>query len=239
MMNVVAFRHAAADGLGSLEGAIEKAGGRYAYIDTYRGMHDGFDGCAPDLLIVLGGAPGVYQRQVYDFMQAEIDILKMRIERDLPCLGICLGAQMMAHALGADVYPGAAGQEKGWSPLTLTEAGKTSPVRHLEGGLTQMLHWHGDTFDLPDGAELLASSSMYKHQAFRYGKKMVGLQCHAEITPRQMQDWYVGSASAVARGKLDLEQLRRDTDRYAPTLMRQNEQFFTDYLADAGLGAGA
>src|SRR5690606_9988829 len=109
------------------------------------------------LTIILGGPIGVYETEDYPFLQKEIDLLKVRLENNLPTLGICLGAQMIAHALGAKVYAGHA-KEIGWSTLQLA----TLPDNIL-APLTNVpvLHWHGDTFDLPENATLLASSSLY------------------------------------------------------------------------------
>lgn len=230
-MNVVAFRHTICDGLGSLAGALEKAGADYTYLDTYYQDIADFDALAPDLLIVLGGAPGVYQAALYPFISDEIKAIEKRLAAGLPVLGICLGAQMMAKALGANVYVGEPGPEKGWFPLTVNEAGKNTPVRHLDGSQTSMLHWHGDTFDLPQGATLLASSAQYKNQVYSWGDHGLGLQCHAEVTPTILKSWMVNAAGDVAEGRLDLEKLRRETETHAPGLMTQAERFLLEWLA--------
>jgi GMP synthase (glutamine-hydrolysing) len=234
-MKVVAFRHLFSEGLGSLSQVIEKSGGSYQYLDTYREEIDCFDPLQPDLLIVLGGTPGVYQADDYPFLKQEMSYIEARLARDLPTLGICLGAQMMASVLGGKVYPGQNGSEIGWYPLTLTESGKQSPVRHFDSAETYMLSWHGDTFDLPEGAELLASSEKYQHQAYRYGKNALGLQFHCEITPAMLKGWSVSSASLVANGTLDLARLRKQTDDYGPKLMTQTEKFIVEWMRQTGV----
>lgn len=234
-MTVTVFRHMVGDGLGSLAGIMTRAGVAYEYIDTPRADLSGFDALAPDLLIVLGGSPGVYQKDVFPFLQAELDILKKRMAADRPTLGICLGGQLMAAALGANVYPGTQGPEKGWFPLTLTEDGKKTPVAHLCGSRTSMLHWHGDTFDFPQGATLLASSDKYRHQAFAYGKNCIGLQCHAEITPQQVEEWLVKSAGSVYKGELDIHQVRADTAAHGARLIDQTTLFMMEFLSSIGL----
>ena len=117
------------------------------------------------IVIVLWSWVGVGDER-YPYLKTELDLVRMRLERQLPLLGVCLGAQMMAHALGARVYPGTA-REIGWGPISLTEAGRLSPLRHLEGNTRSALH--GDTFDVPSGARLLASTEITPHQAFCAG----------------------------------------------------------------------
>ncbi len=229
-INVTAFRHTISDGLGSLAAALEKAGADYRYIDTYKEDVSDFDALAPDLLIVLGGAPGVYQADLYPFIKQEIKILEKRLAAGLPVLGICLGAQMMAKALGSEVYIGEQGQEKGWHKIYINEAGKQTAVRHLDAAHTSMLHWHGDTFDLPDGATLLASSDLYRNQIFSWGDCALGLQCHAEATQNILQSWMVDAAASVHKGELDLHRLRAQTDANTDILMRQTELFLHDWL---------
>src|SRR5690606_19806428 len=137
------------------------------------------------LLVILGGPIGVYETQDYPFLQQEIDLLKVRLEQNLPTLGICLGAQLIAHALGADVYAGPH-KEIGWSKLTLSQA-KNNPLTALNE--SKVLHWHGDTFDLPANAELLASSTLYSNQAFRVGNNILALQFHAEVAAASLEKW--------------------------------------------------
>ncbi len=229
-MKVVAFRHLYSEGLGSMAQVIEKAGGSYQYIDTYREDFDGFDPLSPDLLIVLGGTPGVYQAEDYTFLKQEMKMMETRLARDLPTLGVCLGAQMMAKVLGGDVYPGRHGSEIGWCKLQLTEEGKKSAIRHFAPENTMMLQWHGDTFDLPKGATLLASSDKYKNQAFTWGKNALGLQFHCEITPGMLRGWSVASADLVADGKLDIHRLRAQTEENGPHLMIQTEKFLLEWM---------
>lgn len=230
-MNVAIFRHSNCDGAGSLGATLRKAGEDFTYVDTYLDDISSFDALAPDLLIVLGGAPGVYQAAHYPFITREVEILEKRLAADLPTLGICLGAQMMAKALGANVYKGPQGPEKGWYTLKVNEAGMKTPVRHFDAAHTSMLQWHGDTFDMPEGAVLLASSDKYPNQIFSWGRNTLALQCHAEASPSILRSWLVNAADEVAQGTLDLEAMRRDNERHNETLMRQSEKFLLEWLA--------
>lgn len=233
-MQVVAFRHMIADGLGSLRQCLERVDASIQVIDTYIEDLEDFNACGPELLIVLGGSPGVYQADLYPFIADEIKILEKRMARDLPTLGICLGAQMMAKALGGNVYPGQPGPEIGWHTLSVNEAGMKTPVRHLDGAATKMLQWHGDTFDLPAGATLLASSPKYKNQIFSYGKNAMALQCHPEVTPNLLAGWFVSASGEAAQGRLDIDMLRRETLQYGQKLLLQTALFMRDWLEQRG-----
>lgn len=196
-----------------------------------------FDALAPDLLLVMGGPVGVYQAKHYPFIYDEIEVLKKRIAADKPTLGICLGAQLIAKALGADVYKGANGLEAAWHPLTVHDTAQNHPVRHLCKTKTNMFHWHGDTFDLPEGSTLLASSETYKNQAFSYGQNILGLQCHAEVNHRKLNEWYVVFVSQITGDNpvIHIEDLKRQSNEYMDTLNRQVRLFFLEWLKTVGL----
>jgi GMP synthase-like glutamine amidotransferase len=143
---------------------IEQAGYAVDRIDVSDPAFGSLDLREPDLLIMMGGPMGVYEHEAHPWIRCQMRRLALRLEADRPTLGVCFGAQMIAAAMGSDVYPGGA-REVGFHPVSV-HAGD-SPLRHVEG--VPVLHWHGDTFDLPEGVELLASSHVYRHQAFRRG----------------------------------------------------------------------
>jgi GMP synthase (glutamine-hydrolysing) len=234
-MTVIVFRHMIGNGLGSLEAVLKENGLAYTYVDTPHADLSSFDPLEPDLLIVMGGSPGVYQAEQFPFLGECLRILKARMEADRPTLGICLGGQLMAGAMGAKVYPGPQGPERGWYPLSVTAEGQDSPVAHLDGGVTSMVQWHGDTFDLPQGAKLLASSAQYKNQGFSWGRNCIGLQCHPEMTPAIMEEWLVSSAGRVATGEIDVQHVRRETAQHGATLMLQTKAFMMDFLTRTGV----
>ncbi|MEW6570716.1 MAG: type 1 glutamine amidotransferase [Nitrospirota bacterium] len=149
-------------------------------------------------IVVLGGPMGVYEMDDYPHLLAESRLIREAINRDLKVLGICLGCQMIAYCLGAEVYAGHA-KEAGWGHIELSGEGlKDSVMRQLAihprvGDFWRrfkVFHWHHDTFNLPAGAVLLASSDLYKNQAFRYGSRVYGFQFHIEVTKDMVLDWF-------------------------------------------------
>lgn len=136
-----------------------------------------------DCLIILGGPMGVYDEDKYPWLEREQQFIAQAISAKKAVLGICLGAQLIAHVLGAKIYPNTY-KEIGWFPIHLTEEGQVSRCfQHIPSGL-EVFHWHGDTFDLPDGATWTAFSSACQHQAFMYNESVIALQFHLETTPQ-------------------------------------------------------
>lgn len=191
------------------------------------------DPLRPDLLVVMGGPIGVYQVADYPFIAHEIEILKTRLQADLPTIGICFGAQLMAAALGQKVYPGNI-QELGWNPLSITPEGMNTPARHFAPDKTSMFHWHGDTFDLPPQAKLLASSSTYQNQIFQIGQHGIGLQCHPEVRRERLKEWEVMFVSQVTgpNASLPLSRWRAETDMHIEALNKQAALFFNEWLEE-------
>jgi GMP synthase (glutamine-hydrolysing) len=183
----------------------------------------------PDLVIILGGPIGVYDDDVYPFLTLELELIKTRIEADLPTLGICLGCQLIAKALNAKVYPGNNQKEIGWSNISLTKEGVNSPLVFLEE--TPILHWHGDTFDLPESCTHLAFSAQYENQAFSYGKNILALQFHPEVTAKGLEKWFIGHSCEIniTQG-ITVSKLREDTLKYAQNLQPQAEKLWRSWL---------
>jgi len=230
---VWAIQHVGHEDLGSFEYTLKRAGVRPTYICSRDVDLSALDATEPDLLVILGGPMGVYEADIYPFLHYEIRFAGARIASGKPILGICLGSQIIAHALGARVYKGTAGLEVGWSPIQLTEAGQRSPLRHLGHEDTSMMHWHGDTFDLPEGAKLLASSNRYPHQAYMVDTHVMGVQCHPEVTEAKLERWYKAAAADIAAVPgLTVEKLRADAHTHGAILRTQADLFFTEWLAD-------
>ncbi|MDY7020172.1 MAG: glutamine amidotransferase [Cyanobacteriota bacterium] len=225
------IRHIAFEDLGTLAPILEQAGFNITYLEAGQDNLQTIKSESPDLLIVLGGPIGAYEDQDYPFILDELSILSARFQADLPVLGICLGAQLMARALGASVYPSGT-QEIGWSPITLTTAGQQSPLRFLSEEKTSMFHWHGDTFDLPNQTTLLASTPVCKQQAFMFGKNSLGLQFHPEVTALGLERWYIGHAAEIgATETVTVRQLREDTAQYSQKLEEQALAFWSEWVS--------
>ncbi len=229
-----AIYHVGFEDLGILAPLLAERGVTVSHLDAPRAPLAEFDATAPDLLIVLGGPIGVYETESYPFIGREIETIRERLARDLPTLGICLGAQLMAAALGARVYPSGV-KEIGWKPLRLSEAGRNSCLAPMaEDGLSA-LHWHGDTFDLPEGAAHLASTDLCENQAFLYGPNALGLQFHLEATAEGLESWFVGHTVELAGAGLSPAELRDDSARHAGPCNAAGRACFAAWLD--GLGA--
>ncbi|MFH0302222.1 glutamine amidotransferase [Bradyrhizobium sp. 31Argb] len=226
--SAIAIRHVAFEDLGLLAPIMEREGWSVSFCDA--AVDDLSDRSIrnAELLIVLGGPIGVYEADNYPFLNAEIALLEHRLQQDLPTLGICLGAQLMARALGSRVFAGPA-KEIGWGTIDLTPEGASSCLRRL-GKDPTVLHWHGDTFDLPQQALRLASNANYENQAFAYRQNALALQFHLEADPRQLEEWYVGHAAELSAAKISISDLRATTLKLSKTVAAQAEQVFTEWL---------
>jgi GMP synthase (glutamine-hydrolysing) len=163
------------------------------------------DIAAPDVVVVLGGPIGAYENDRYPFLRDELALIEARLKASRPLLGICLGAQLIARVGGARVYPGEQ-KEIGWGEVELTEEGSQSVLAPLAA--KPVLHWHGDTFDLPRDAERLASTALYPNQAFSIGSRVLALQFHLEASAQTLESWLVGHAVELAHAGVDLQSLR-------------------------------
>ena len=217
MKTCIALRHVLFEDLDCIQSVLAARGYSVTMIDSPVTSLDGLDPLAADLWVVLGGPIGVYDEADYPFLTQEIRLLQARLAADRPTLGICLGAQLMARALGARVFANPNGKEIGWSSLTLTEAGRDHELNDL--GDAPVLHWHGDTFDLPHGAQLLASTPVTPHQAFAWGQRCLGLQFHVEASQTGLERWYVGHTGEIAATPgISVGTLRRDSGSHAPRM---------------------
>ena len=187
-----------------------------------------FDPVETDLVVVLGGPIGAYELEDSPFIADENAVLRARVAVDRPTLAICLGAQILAQALGARVYAGT--EEIGWSPVTLTEAGERSVLRDIGREATPVLHWHGDTFDLPDGAERLAATPACANQAFSLGATLA-VQFHPEVAARHFERWLICNAAQIALMKSHtVRSLREQATRYADAAAISGQKWFAAWL---------
>ncbi len=232
MKTAYAIRHLAFEDLGIFDALLKTRGFSIHYLEA--GIDNLSQAREADLLIVLGGPIGANDEHDYPFILDELTLLRERFDKHQPTLGICLGAQLMARALGARVYPGTA-KELGWQALTLTEQGKHSCARHFDGTLTSMLHWHGDTFDLPENSVLLASTAICAQQIVAFSSTTLGFQCHPEVNPAKLEQWFIGHTAEITATGTSLKTLRADTQIEGEKLIRQSTLFFNEWLNELGL----
>ncbi|MCX7793727.1 MAG: hypothetical protein N2257_04905 [Thermodesulfovibrionales bacterium] len=176
-----------------------------------------------EYLIVLGGPMAVYEMDKYPFLKMVALSIENALKKDSKILGICLGAQLFAHVLGSRVYPGEK-KEIGWFPVKPTLDGARDEVfRTLvePSDTTTVFQWHGDTYDLPEGAFRLASSELFQEQAFRYGNSY-GLQFHIEITPEIVIEWFSDS--------YDLDNIMKLTNLYYPRYRLKADLFYRAFF---------
>lgn len=234
MKTAIALRHLAFEDAGILGSVLMERGITLFYVDVATADLSQIDNMKIDLLLILGGPISVNDEAMFPFLTSELALIQQRLELDLPTLGLCLGAQLIAKALGADVYPGEQ-VEIGWYPLRLSSSAQHSPVKHLSSEMTTMFHWHGETFDLPEGASLLASSDSYENQIFSWGEKVMAVQCHPEVFTASLEHWFVGHICELSKADVSVMALREASSHYGPQLEQQARLFFTDWLESIGL----
>ena len=228
LKTAVVIRHVHFEDLGTFEAVLTAAGYRIYYYDL--GMNELWtvDPAVPDLLVILGGPVGVYEARAYPFLEEERQLLETRLAARRPTLGICLGAQQIAAALGARVAP-MGRKEIGFSPLAVTEDGRLGSLRHLEG--VPVLHWHGDAFEIPQGATSLATTALCATQGFAVGPNILGLQFHPEVDAcAGIERWLIGHAAELAAAGIDPRVLREDARRCGPALREAARKMCTEWL---------
>lgn len=226
-MHCIVLRHVAFEDLGVFCDVFREEGITFEYWDCESPRNEAAFLDA-ELVIVLGGPIGVGDGKKYPLVREEIALVKKRLEAGLPLLGICLGAQYMAYALGGRVYPGPK-KEIGWGTVTLCHKGAL--LAPLESA--PVLHWHGDTFDLPESATLLASSEITPNQAFSLAKGQLALQFHVEADASKMESWLVGHCCELAYAGIDPCNLREDAQRLGGRAARAGREVCRLWLQES------
>ncbi len=226
-LRVLVLQHDASDGPGYLGEALERRG---ATLDVVRlDLNEPIpDPAGYDMLMVLGGVMNVYAEDEFPWLAGETVLIRQAVDGGKPVLGLCLGGQLLAKALGAQVHVGAT-HEVGLTPIELSASGRADP---LFAGLPRLqgVEWHDDTFDIPKGAAALASSAQCANQAFRYGA-CYGLQFHPECSPDMLAEWIESSGDNAEEAtaafhqavQTEAEALRAQADRLIDNFLGQAE----------------
>ena len=224
---VLIIRHMPQESAGTLEAALPAAGLQVRYVDLFREVPDKLPLDEASGLVVLGGPMNVDEVDRYPFLKLDVEWIQQALEAKLPLLGICLGSQLLAKALGARVYRNPV-KEIGWYPLEWLPAAGDDPLFARHGTAT-VFQWHGDTFDLPSDAILLARGSSCHHQAFRWGPNAYALQFHIEMTAEMIGDWLNKGHESGELAALDYispQLIRELTPLFLPGMQRLAAEIF-------------
>jgi len=229
---VLILKNIPSEGPGTIRSYLDSASRAYRIVDL---QSEAFpDASGFGALVMLGGPMSVNDTAEYPYLGREIELAAGFMKTGRTVFGICLGAQIMAKALGSRVYPGPE-KEIGWHELQLVDAGLSDPLMlrlaadPLTGGPAerfQVFHWHGETFDIPAGAERLARSARYENQAFRY-RNSYAFQFHIEVTKEVIYDW-------LKEEPVDQERLRRETESFHEVCGRRATNFYEAMFKNAG-----
>ena len=228
MNKIWILQNAPPENLGIAGQVFQGCGLAPAYVHTFAGeeVPRHMDEAAG--LVVLGGPMGVYEHDRYPFLDAATRLIDQALKEDKPVLGICLGSQLLASALGARVARGPQ-KEIGWYPIELKPAAREDLLMGELEPSFMGCHWHGDIFDLPKGATALASSARTACQAFSYGRAAYGVLFHMEVTIKIIADMVQAFADEVREEGLDGEQIKADAAQHLPTLHANGRTFFQNW----------
>jgi len=231
MKKVLVIRNVSYETEGLLEPLLRSEGLALNIVDFQRDA-----GAQPSLgghagLVVMGGPMGANDTGRYPHLLHVERLLARAMERSIPSVGVCLGAQIMAKILGSEVYPNPV-REVGWYDLSMTAEAAADPLFSELAGREVVLQWHGDTFDLPAGAALLASSPDCAHQAFRYGEAGYAVQFHLEILQPMIEEWVRRDAARgwlAQDGRISAKRILDDTRAYMPRSAELGRRVFARF----------
>jgi len=231
MAKIYVLQHHPVETLGTIADALEGAALAWQYVRVYDGQPVPSSMKGAGGLIVMGGPMGVYQTDRYPWLRDEMRLIEDAVKSNLPTLGVCLVAQILAAALGAKVERNPNGKEIGWHPIKLGDSAQHDRLmRGLPATLTPF-HWHGDIFDLPPGAVLLASSEKTPCQAFRYGDKAYAFQFHFEVTPDGVAAMADAFAKDLNRENIAADRMIAQAAEFAPTLEKISDTVFSRWAS--------
>jgi len=233
MKKLLVFQHVAHELLGTLNPLLKRAGFRIRYVnfarypDAQPSLY-GYDG-----LIVLGGPMSVNDTNRLPHLITELKVIEDALRREIPVLGICLGAQLIAKTLGADVYPNRE-KEIGWYDVSPTQEAFSDPLLMELQKTEKIFQWHGETFDIPKSTSHLAFSSLCANQAFRYGTKVYGFQFHMEVDAPMIHRWLrVAENRQEKTRSLNsdyLERIDNETPEHMARLTELSERVFGEFI---------
>jgi GMP synthase (glutamine-hydrolysing) len=228
MTDVLVLQHAAPEGPAAIGDALRRrgVGFRTIRIDQGASTPPSIDGAAG--LVVMGGPMSAYDP--FPHVKAELRLIERALKEERPILGVCLGSQLLAAALGARVYSSGR-KEIGWHEVRLSEAAGQDALWRGIGRRFPAFHWHGDIFDLPKGATSLASSSLTEQQAFVAGKNAYGLLFHLEAGEPQVRDMVTTFSGELAAAKIPGEPILDGIAAHLPALQRIGAQVFDRWAA--------
>ncbi|MBI2604901.1 MAG: type 1 glutamine amidotransferase [Deltaproteobacteria bacterium] len=237
MKRITVIQHEAYEVLGTLDPLLKKEGLRIRYVNFERHPEANPSLEKYDGLILMGGYMGVYETERYTHLKVEMGLIEQALKRKLPVLGICLGAQILAHVLGADVRKNAS-REMGWYDLHLTNEGQTDSVLGHFQKTEKVFQSHGDTFDIPKTARHLAWSELCPGQAFRHGDNVYGLQFHLEVDRTTVDQWLELPENQEifrsSQGRFVPGNIKADTEKYISNSMALSTETFLKFLRMSG-----
>ncbi len=217
METVRVIQHIECETPGTIADALHAEAISLQTVNAYKGEPVPKEMGAAAGLVIMGGPMGVYEEDRYPFLREELRLIERAVKEDKAVLGVCLGSQLLAKALGARVAKGKK-KEIGWYPVTLSQQAKVDPLwQGVESPFTAY-HWHGDVFELPRGAEPLASSALTPYQAFRYGGRVYGFLFHMEVTEKIIGDMIRTFAEELKEEGLGDQHITEGVANYLPHL---------------------
>lgn len=233
MTRLLVLQHVAHELLGTMNPLLKRSGFRIRYVNFARHPDaqpslDGYDG-----LIILGGPMSANDSGRLGHLSVEMKLIEEALRRQIPVLGICLGAQLIAKTLGAAIYPNRE-KEIGWYDVSPTDAASGDPLLTELQATEKLFQWHGETFDIPKSTSHLAFSPLCANQAFRYGSKVYGFQFHLEVDEAMIHRWLRVTENrkelAALRGGDYLEHIQRETPEYVGRLTQLSERVFGEFI---------
>ncbi len=231
MAKIYVLQHHPVENLGTIADALEGAALAWQYVRVNDGQPVPENMKGAGGLIIMGGPMGVYQTDRYPWLRDEMKLIEDAIKSNLPVLGVCLGAQILAAALGAKVERNPNGKEIGWHEIRLhASATDDRLMRDLPATMTPF-HWHGDIFELPPGAVSLASSDKTPCQAFRNGDKVYGFQFHFEVTEEGVGAMANAFAKEMVRENIPADRMIAQAAEFLPSLGKVSDKVFSRWAA--------